>query len=511
MNNYSLGGFDPSLVEQIYNYVQPSPFATSAMRDPSLVGQTSEMLTRLSYPNDKLAPPTYSDVSMPTGQPEHDAFDVIGAILKAPFRLIGAAKNGLEEAIGHPNADRRAMQDEFVRQRELAILASNAVSQQEKQMLFPDAYAQDRQAIAAAQTGGDARATGRNTGDYPLPQPRKIGMSEWFFGDEQKQRNEQLARIKAFEALIAQKQEEAQAKFKQAELRGKEIANEKGQWDLTLGYAYDDTDRQLGQEVQRANINQSKASTASLYNGIATSNSANSRAEAAARRQEEEHNWNMLQHYSWDDLGHQAEIEKAKSDAANQKFNRQMAIEKNGADMTERAEAASRAERELALKERDQTFKESGRGKESSPTEVMNADTSRRNLFTTTYNAVFDNTKDADQANKIAAAVSGATLTKLNDGWFSDTTVPTFPDITPSQPAPARTSTGPDSDAEYNRVYLLLKPTWSGSEGALSSRARELSRISPSLDRSSDQAFARSAQAAGLSKEEARALWRGRR
>ena len=48
MNNYSLGGFDPSLVEQIYNYVQPSPFATSAMRDPSLVGQTSEMLTRLS-------------------------------------------------------------------------------------------------------------------------------------------------------------------------------------------------------------------------------------------------------------------------------------------------------------------------------------------------------------------------------------------------------------------------------------------------------------------------------
>ena len=137
MNNYSLGGFDPSLVEQIYNYVQPSPFATSAMRDPSLVGQTSEMLTRLSYPNDKLAPPTYSDVSMPSGQPEHDALDVIGAIFKAPFRLIGAAKNGLEEAIGHPNADKRAMQDEFVRQRELAILASNAVSQQEKQMLFP--------------------------------------------------------------------------------------------------------------------------------------------------------------------------------------------------------------------------------------------------------------------------------------------------------------------------------------------------------------------------------------
>lgn len=284
MNNYSLGGFDPSLVEQIYNYVQPSPFATSAMRDPSLVGQTSEMLTRLSYPNDKLAPPTYSDVSMPSGQPEHDALDVIGAIFKAPFRLIGAAKNGLEEAIGHPNADKRAMQDEFVRQRELAILASNAVSQQEKQMLFPDAYAQDRQAIAAAQTGGDARATGRNTGDYPLPQPRKIGMSEWFFGDEQKMRNEQMARIKAFEALIAQKQEEAQARYKQEELRGKQIANEKGQWDLTLGYAYDDTDRLLAQDVQRTNIEQGKASTALSYASIGNMAADNERANRTEAR-----------------------------------------------------------------------------------------------------------------------------------------------------------------------------------------------------------------------------------
>jgi len=284
MNNYSLGGFDPSLVEQIYNYVQPSPFATSAMRDPSLVGQTSEMLTRLSYPNDKLAPPTYSDVSMPSGQPEHDALDVIGAIFKAPFRLIGAAKNGLEEAIGHPNADKRAMQDEFVRQRELAILASNAVSQQEKQMLFPDAYAQDRQAIAAAQTGGDARATGRNTGDYPLPQPRKIGMSEWFFGDEQKMRNEQMARIKAFEALIAQKQEEAQARFKQEELRGKQLANEGAQWNLNQGYKYDDTDRLLGQDVSRANIDQSKASTALSYASIGNMAADNARADRTEAR-----------------------------------------------------------------------------------------------------------------------------------------------------------------------------------------------------------------------------------
>lgn len=208
MNNYSLGGFDPSLVEQIYNYVQPSPFATSAMRDPSLVGQTSEMLTRLSYPNDKLAPPTYSDVSMPSGQPEHDTLDVIGAIFKAPFRLIGAAKNGLEEAIGHPNADKRAMQDEFIRQRKLAILASNSLQPWEKQRYFPEEYAQDRQAMALAQTGGDARATGRDTGDYPLPQPRQTGVAEWFFGDAQKQRASDLAKIKAFEAEIAQRLEE---------------------------------------------------------------------------------------------------------------------------------------------------------------------------------------------------------------------------------------------------------------------------------------------------------------
>lgn len=207
MNNYSLGGFDPSLVEQIYNYVQPSPFATSAMRDPSLVGQTSEMLTRLSYPNDKLAPPTYSDVSMPSGQPEHDALDVIGAIFKAPFRLIGAAKNGLEEAIGHPNADKRAMQDDYLQMMERLALTSGALTQQQKAMLFPQWYEQDRTAMASAQTGGDATAKGRDTSGMPLPTPRKPGVLEWIMGDAQKENARRLATIKAMEGAVAMNME----------------------------------------------------------------------------------------------------------------------------------------------------------------------------------------------------------------------------------------------------------------------------------------------------------------
>ena len=97
-------------------------------------------------------------------------------------------------------------------------------------------------------------------------------------------RNEQMARIKAFEALIAQKQEEAQARYKQEELRGKQIANEKGQWDLTLGYAYDDTDRLLAQDVQRTNIEQGKASTALSYASIGNMESDNARADRTEAR-----------------------------------------------------------------------------------------------------------------------------------------------------------------------------------------------------------------------------------
>ena len=201
------GGLDPSLVEQIYNYVQPSPFASSAMRDPSLLGQTSEMMTRLAYPNDKLAPPTQVDVSMPTGQPEHDALDVIGAIFKAPFRLIGAAKNGLEEAIGHPNADRRAMQDDYAQMMERVALSSKALTDEQKRILFPQWYAQDREAMALAQTGGDATATGRNTSDYPLPTPRKPGIIEWIMGDAQKENARRIAAIRAAEGAMSMNME----------------------------------------------------------------------------------------------------------------------------------------------------------------------------------------------------------------------------------------------------------------------------------------------------------------
>lgn len=201
------GGIDPSLVEQIYNYVQPSPFASSAMRDPSLLGQTSEMMTRLAYPDDKLAPPTQVDVSMPTGQPEHDALDVIGAIFKAPFRLIGAAKNGLEEAIGHPNADRRAMQDDYAQMMERVALSSKALTDEQKRILFPQWYAQDREAMALAQTGGDATATGRNTSDYPLPTPRKPGIIEWIMGDAQKENARRIAAIRAAEGAMSMNME----------------------------------------------------------------------------------------------------------------------------------------------------------------------------------------------------------------------------------------------------------------------------------------------------------------
>ena len=130
----------------------------------------------------------------------------------------------------------------------------NAVSQQEKQMLFPDAYAQDRQAIAAA-GGGDARATGAIRAITLSRSRARSGMS-WFFGDEQKMRNEQMAHqgVRGADRARNRKDSRRREGTSRRNCAASRSRTRRDSGTLTLGYAYDDTDRLLAQDVQRTNI-----------------------------------------------------------------------------------------------------------------------------------------------------------------------------------------------------------------------------------------------------------------
>lgn len=499
MNNYSLGGFDPSLVEQIYNYVQPSPFATSAMRDPSLLGQTSEMMTRLAYPNDKLAPPTQVDISMPTGQPEHDAMDVIGAIFKAPFRLIGAAKNGLEEAIGHPNADRRAMQDDYLQMMERLALTSGALTTQQKAMLFPQWYAQDREAMAAAQTGGDATATGRNTSDFPLPTPRKPGVLEWIMGDAQKENARRLATIKAMQGAVAMNQDAATLDKTRMEgfekfaggrkllLEGNEVAPNNAVWRAVREAERKKELASAGAEGARGGLY--RAQTSGEYQKQRQSD------EAFYPEQQRKE----LAFDQWYDQSGRGFEQNLDQNRRQFRLNYEQSVEKHGADMTKAAGDEDRAQRstDTWIAANDGT-----KPKLSSPSEMMTAETGRAA-------AAFKALKEDRPAEEVA----GAFGYDLKDPSWKQTVFDYLlgPLYTPGREVDFNKRVpGADNSADFNRVYMLLKSTWHGSDGALTSRAREVAAIYPTLDTSSERAFAISSKNAGLSPQEGQALWKGR-
>lgn len=128
--------------------------------------------------------------------PEDDSnvvMKAIGTVLGAPFNILRGAKEGLEEAIGHPYAMQRQAQDE-----QYAMLASTLSDTDKTAVGMPV----DRSGVNARQTSGSTVATGMSYGISPTLTPRKTGIVEMITGETRKQRALEMARLQA--ALKAQ-------------------------------------------------------------------------------------------------------------------------------------------------------------------------------------------------------------------------------------------------------------------------------------------------------------------
>lgn len=118
--------------------------------------------------------------------PEDDTNVVVKAIqtvLGAPFNLLRAGKEGLEEVIGHPYAAQREMQDDR------AEMIAHMLADSDKAMV---GMPFDRGGINARQTNTSTVATGQATGIQPVLTPRKTGIVELFTGENRKRRAREM-------------------------------------------------------------------------------------------------------------------------------------------------------------------------------------------------------------------------------------------------------------------------------------------------------------------------------
>jgi len=204
MNNYSLqDAIDP---------VEITPLGQDVLNNPRAMQRMATDLAGMSaYQGGEGPAIGYGEVlgaepgGAVTGQPGATFFSAtpeddtnivmktIGTVLGAPFNLLRGAKEGLEEAIGHPYAMQRQAQDE-----QYAMLAS-VLSDNDRSLVGMPV---DRSGVNARQAYSGTVATGVASGISPVLAPRKTGITELLTGENRKQRALQMARLQA--ALKAQ-------------------------------------------------------------------------------------------------------------------------------------------------------------------------------------------------------------------------------------------------------------------------------------------------------------------
>lgn len=259
-------GLDPELVAQIQALTGGSPYGGVPMAGSyGGPGDTAAVRT--------LVPAMQPDPSQP--EDGMSALRAIGGILTSPFRLIGAAKEGLEDAIGHPNAIARQQHDAQYDMTLKYLLASNSIPDDVKRLLPGVMPPTDRSGYVGRQTSTDATATGRSYDDLPTPEPRRMGVLEWMTGEDRRQRARDEATVQAAMKLagIDYRLQKDSAEVRRLRTAGDfNDARTAGQWwKNEQGYRYDDRDRILGQTESTARAG---ASNASAYNSAMHGNQA---------------------------------------------------------------------------------------------------------------------------------------------------------------------------------------------------------------------------------------------
>lgn len=495
--NYSLDPTYRSRLAGIIDNVAPSPYAQLLQEDYD--GTTNgmvDMLSRLASQSDTLGPVPPPNVTTADSDPEGSALsrgaDIFGSILKAPFRLLGAGVEGLQDALGAPASYRREARSEYLDNVDRLGLASSALTAEQK------------------------AALGYQPGDVYADRPRKPGIWEVISGNAAKEQARKEARVMAVRRAIEMNfggartaAENAQAlKFgadaRKSWLEGNEVVPNNIEWRAVRAAERIKELAGAGAESARAGKERAQAG---LY---------------GAQTQGEWQDQRLNESGHWQKYGQNERAFEQDYDQKGRAFEQDQTMRAQGFRNKEIADAT-----ELGLKEKEFGLKSTANDayiRGQSPTtkgatfeDVAKADTDRRDLFQRTYNAALKSTSDEQTALKLAAAVAGVDLKKLNDGWFSDTTVPVFPSppspgsfgTSGAQPSePRSTYTPPASASETHDTYLKLRTANpSLDEGALRSRAAELDRILPTLDRSSELAFYTAAKQAGLSKTEAATFW----
>ena len=497
--NYSLDPTYRSRLAGIIDNVAPSPYAQLLQEDYD--GTTNgmvDMLSRLASQSDTRGPVPPPNVTTADSDPEGSALsrgaDIFGSILKAPFRLLGAGVEGLQDALGAPASYRREARSEYLDNVDRLGLASSALTAEQK------------------------AALGYQPGDVYADRPRKPGIWEVISGNAAKEQARKEARVMAVRRAIEMNfggartaAENAQAlKFgadaRKSWLEGNEVVPNNIEWRAVRAAERIKELAGAGAESARAGKERAQAG---LY---------------GSQTLTEDQNRDLGKTSFWQGYDQKGRAFEQDYDQKGRAFEQ---------DQTMRAQAFRNKEiadaTELGLKEKEFGLKSTANDayiRGQNPTtkgatfeDVAKADTDRRDLFQRTYNAALKSTSDEQTALKLAAAVAGVNLKKLNDGWFGSTVGGTTVPVFPSAPSPnsfgatsfqptRSTFTPSPSEGETHDTYLKLKnANPSLDEGALRSRAEELNRILPTLDRSSELAFYTAAKQAGLSKTEAATFW----
>lgn len=449
----SLGGLDPELVAEIQKLTGQGGSA-SAMTLP------------------------------PAGPPDDETtvMDTISGILTSPFRLIGAAKRGIEDAVGHPNAIAREQQDAQYDMTLKYLLASDSVPDDIKRMLpLPQT---DRSGYVSRQISTNPTATGRDNSTLPVPTPRRPGVLEWLTGEDRRQRARDQATIQAALKLAGY---DYDLQKDRADVRQKNLAGDKSladtlktDYETQLLYRYGDAKEMANIDQSRAAAQSSRASAASSY---ATRDATMDRNS----RENEFYNLVRLPGGLENNTRRQTLFDQAQLPTAMEKLRQLREIGPLNAQAKQAAIARQ------------------GGGNADIPKDYVNLVKARNiaiNQARDDYNKQWHLPWNDFDPSEIDAQFM---ITHKDDGtpdWEA-----LIDKVRPKQPSISTKPTG----AERYRVYDMLKKSFPElDDGVINSRADLISEAMPKLDFTSEDAFITSADMAGLNDEEIVALWNSR-
>lgn len=505
--------------------IPPSAYSTLAAEDDQFVPAATDAISRMIQPQDpragQLPDMAYGRASSfergNQGIPndEATAMEVAGAIIKLPFGLLNEGRNLIQDTLGLPGAQQRQ------RARDEMEMLKN-LPQWQRQQLGIDQ-------ISGFQTPSSQPSDASGTAGAPSSlgqggQSTMKGAVEWVNNLGRDRAQQQLSQvmfaIKANVAAGRMSQMDAELALTQARERLTGRQAEGQEWDNLQGYKYDDRDRQLG---QGESIARAGASNASAYASTMHGNQARDLTPHLVNKAKGEAqgvydaNWRNMDQYTGvsrpsGDLALKQMREKGVRD--NQGFSIWAQMQ---ADEERRKEAESAAQ----LRATDAYTAKQGETGGPRLDALMRSDLGYRKE----YSDLVDGSGKQPGIDPLEAAKRLGIPLKTNDGWLWDSQEP---DLGKWDPAGLRTRgevpvaqgdgvattespVRPDG-ATVNAMYRLLKGADpAGNEGTLMARAQELAKISPQLDRSTQDAFLDSAEKFGLSDSEIIALWNGQR